>query len=89
MKKSFSPRRNSNLTLELIILWIVSEIALTDLKLSVEKDTNSKHQITNKSQIPISNDQTFKDGMLFGFSHFGHWLLFDIWDLIFIISASQ
>jgi len=26
---------------------------------------------------------------LFGFSNFGHWNLFDIWDLIFGISISQ
>jgi len=26
---------------------------------------------------------------LFGFSNFGHWKLFDIWDLIFGISINQ
>jgi len=26
---------------------------------------------------------------LFGFSNFGHWKLFDIWDLIFGISIKQ
>ena len=44
----------------------------------VSKITNSKHQITNKSQIPIFNDQNLHDETLFGFSNFGHWTLFDI-----------
>ena len=38
----------------------------------------SKHQITNKSQIPILNDQN-----RFGFLNFGHCDLFDICDLLF------
>jgi hypothetical protein len=42
---------------------------------------NSKHQITNKSQIPISNDQN-----RFGILNFGHCYLFDICDLGFGIS---
>jgi hypothetical protein len=29
--------------------------------------------------------KTFKDETLFGFSNFGHWKLFDICDLIFVI----
>jgi len=33
--------------------------------------------------------KTFQDKTLFGFSNFGHWNLFDIWDLIFGISISQ
>jgi hypothetical protein len=37
------------------------------------KISNSKHQITNKSQIPILNDQN-----RFGISNFGHCYLFDI-----------
>jgi hypothetical protein len=37
---------------------------------------NSKHQITNKSQIPILNDQN-----RFGILNFGHCYLFVIWDL--------
>jgi hypothetical protein len=40
------------------------------------KISNSKHQITNKSQIPIFNDQNG-----FGISNFGHCNLFDICDL--------
>jgi hypothetical protein len=40
----------------------------------------NKHQITNKSQIPISNDQN-----RFGILNFGHCDLFDICDLIFVI----
>jgi len=43
------------------------------------KISNSKHQITNKSQIPILNDQN-----RFGISNFGHCDLFDICDLEFI-----
>jgi hypothetical protein len=40
------------------------------------KISSSKHQITNKSQIPKSNDQN-----RFGILNFGHCDLFDIWDL--------
>ena len=40
------------------------------------KITNPKHQITNKSQIPILNDLN-----RFGISNFGHCDLFDICDL--------
>jgi len=54
----------------------------------VSKNTNSKHQIPSKSQIPIFNDQNLPK-TLFGFLNFGHWNLFDIWDLIFGISISQ
>jgi hypothetical protein len=49
----------------------------------VSKITNSKHQITNEFQIPIFNDQNFKDDRLFGF------LNFDLWNLIFGILISQ
>jgi hypothetical protein len=45
------------------------------------KISNSKHQITNKYQIPIFNDQN-----RFGIWNFGHCDLFDIWDLGFGIS---
>jgi len=69
----------------------------------VFKITNSKHQISNKSQIPIFNSavvatrllwrsrltKTFQGGTLFGFSNFGHWKLFVIYNLIFVISISQ
>jgi hypothetical protein len=48
----------------------------------MSKITNSKHQITNEFQIPISNDQNFKDDR-FGF------LNFDLWNLIFGILISQ
>jgi len=44
----------------------------------VSKITNSKHQITNKIQIPIFNDQTFQAETLFGFLNFGYCDLFDI-----------
>jgi hypothetical protein len=40
------------------------------------KISNSKHQITNKYQIPILNDQN-----RFGICNFGHCYLFVIWDL--------
>jgi hypothetical protein len=33
--------------------------------------------------------KTIQDETLFGFSNFGHWKLFDIWDLIFEISIKQ
>jgi hypothetical protein len=56
----------------------------------VSKNTNSKHQNTNKSQTPIFNDQNLPgQKTLFGFLNFGHWNLFDIWDLIFGISIGQ
>jgi sterol desaturase/sphingolipid hydroxylase (fatty acid hydroxylase superfamily) len=42
------------------------------------KISNPKHQITNKSQIPICNDQNKKQ-----VSNFGHCDLFVIWDLLF------
>jgi len=43
-----------------------------------------KHQITNKYQISISNDQN----QTFGILNFGHCDLFDIWDLLFVIFAN-
>ena len=43
------------------------------------KISNLKHQITNKSQIPILNDQN-----MFGILNFGHCDLFDICDLEFL-----
>jgi len=33
--------------------------------------------------------KTYLDEILFDFSNFGHWDLFDIWDLIFGISIRQ
>ncbi len=33
--------------------------------------------------------KTFQDKKLFGFSNFGHWNLFDIWNLIFGILIIQ
>jgi len=44
-------------------------------------------QINLKFQYSISKN--FQDKKLFGFSNFGHWNLFDIWDLIFGISITQ
>ena len=45
------------------------------------KISNFKHQITNKYQIPIFNDQNKNR---FGISNFGHCDLFDICDLEFL-----
>jgi hypothetical protein len=53
----------------------------------VSKITNSKHQIPNKSQIPIFNDQNLSGPNIV--SNFGHWKLFDICDLIFVIFELQ
>ena len=83
MRRSFSPRRSSDLTLEFIILWIVSEIAIPDLESIIEKNTNSKQQITNKSQVSIYNDQNPSGQDMSGASNFRHW------DLIFGISTGQ
>jgi len=61
----------------------------------VSKNTNYKHQITNTMPKAGKNlkfqysTKTFQDKTLFGFSNFGHWNLFDIWDLIFGISIRQ
>jgi len=49
----------------------------------LSKITNSKHQITNKSQIPIFNDQNLSGQNLVW--NFGHCYLFVFWDLIFVI----
>jgi len=57
----------------------------------LSKITNSKHpakkpagrQITNKSQIPIFNDQNLSGRNLVW--NFGHCYLFVFWDLIFVI----
>jgi len=48
---------------------------------------STKLQINLKFQYPMT--ETFKYEALFGFSDFGHWDLFDIWDLIFGISIHQ
>ena len=45
-----------------------------------DKISNSKHQITNKSQIPIFNDQNTKQ-----VSNFEFWSLLFVWYLIFVI----
>jgi len=49
--------------------------------------TSTKLQINLKFQYSMT--KTFNDKTLFGFSNFGHWNLFDIWDLIFGISINQ
>jgi len=48
---------------------------------------STKLQINYKFQYPMT--KTFKDETLFGFSNFGHWDLFDICDLTFVISLFQ
>jgi hypothetical protein len=55
------------------------------------KNAKYKHQIPNKSQITILNDQNIlgQDIALFEFSNFGHWNLFDVCNLIFGISKNQ
>jgi hypothetical protein len=45
-------------------------------ELSDSEISNIKHQIPNKSQIPISNVPNS-----FGILNFDHWDLFVIWDL--------
>jgi hypothetical protein len=49
----------------------------------VFKITGSKHQIPNKSQILIFNDQNLSGRNIVW--NFGHWELFDICDLMFVI----
>jgi len=44
---------------------------------------STKLQINLKSQYSMT--KTFQDETLFGISNFGHWKLFDICDLIFVI----
>ena len=58
-------------------LQIKLDLAHPILEAHAYKITNSKHQITKRSQIPIINDQ------MFGNSNFGHWNLFDISNLGF------
>ena len=45
------------------------------------KIPNYKHQITNKSQITIFNDQN----AIFGILNFGNWYLFEICFLVLVI----
>jgi hypothetical protein len=52
------------------------------LESPVHEITNSKHQITNKSQNPISNNQN-----RFVIWNFGHCYLFDLCDLRFGVSS--
>jgi hypothetical protein len=49
--------------------------------------SSTKLQTNLKFEYPMT--KTFKDGTLFRFLNFGHWDLFDIWDLIFEISISR
>jgi hypothetical protein len=51
----------------------IGRIPLEDWSVGVYEMPNSKHQITNKFQIPILNDQN-----KFGISNFGHCHLFAI-----------
>jgi len=57
------------------------------------KNTNSKHQIPNKSQIQIFNDQNLQDDIvwIFKFRLLGFvWHLgFDIWDFSKSINIQQ
>jgi hypothetical protein len=55
----------------------------------VFKNTNSKHQITNKSQISIFNYQNLPGQGIVWIFEFRSGILFDIWDLIFEISINQ
>jgi len=48
---------------------------------------STKLQINHKFQCSIK--KTFMDESFFGFSNFGHWNLFAIWNLIFGISSSE
>ena len=61
---------------------------------------NSKHQITNKSQIPISNDRNRFVILKLGTrlqggeskrsaDNFGHCYLFDIYDLEFLVTSAD
>jgi hypothetical protein len=63
----------------------VREIALSMVFGS--KNTNSKHQITNKSKIPNSQcPKHLRSSPAYGgigFLNFVHWDLFAIWDLLF------
>ena len=77
--------------------WGILKIAGNSNKLWVNSQLeipNPKHQITNKSQIPIFNDPNlfgilFFEMMLgFWISNFGHWDLFVIWVLWFVISVN-
>jgi hypothetical protein len=72
------PEHSEGFTFSIIISADKHSIILTHAN---HKIPNFKHQITNKSQIPISNDQN-----RFGISNFGHYDLFDICDLRFGIS---
>jgi len=40
-------------------------------------------------KFKFSMTKTFHDETLFNFSNFGHWNLFDIWNLTFVISTSE
>jgi hypothetical protein len=62
------------------LTWKISE-KNPIFQASICKNPNFKHQVTNKSQIPIINDQT-----MFGISNLGYCYLFDICDLGFGIS---
>jgi len=55
----------------------------------VSKNTNSSTKLQTNLKFQYSMTKTFQNKTLFGFSNFGHWNLFDIWDLIFGISISQ
>jgi len=63
--------------IENLVLW-TGQSSLALPWSFVSKITNSKHQITNKSQIPIFNDQNLP----------GREIVF-VWDLLFGISISQ
>jgi len=75
------PRNNAQGVLE---LWNTGVLARRIIRNTpkLRKPTfeipNYKHQITNKSQIPIINHQN-----MFGISNLGHCDLFDICDLLF------
>jgi hypothetical protein len=65
----------------ILVSFLHAEVCWSYGVVEHNKISNSKHQITNKSQIPILNDQN-----RFAILNFGHCYLFDICDLGFGIS---
>ena len=63
------------------VAWLISAYYGRKGVVEHRKISNFKRQITNKSQIPIINDQN-----RFGISNLGYCNLFDICDLEFLIS---
>jgi len=65
---------------------ITNKFQISSTRLQINPPQPGKFQ---NYKLQYSINKTFQDEVLFGISNFGHWKLFDICDLIFVIFELQ